>query len=159
MKKPVLKPNDIHLVMNAKSRVLKCFDASGKPKWSVLARAEGIAGSGWDVTAGDTPPGLYSCGQIVPWRPEEGPEVLEIYGPFFIYLVDEEARARGGATGVGLHGGRDISPGKPPSRALDLMITHGCIRTDNDDLVKIVEPAVRWTRKHGGTAWLTVVQA
>lgn len=158
MKKPALKPNDIHLVMNAKSRILKCFDAQGRLKWNVLARAEGIAGPGWSVQNGDTPPGLYSCAQIIPWRPAEGPEVLEIYGPFFIVLVDEEERKRGGATGIGLHGGRDRSPGRPPSRALDLMITHGCIRVDNDDMTRIVEPAVRWTQQHGGTAWLTVVQ-
>lgn len=158
MKKPKLKAHDIHLVMNAKSRLLKCYDVAGTLKWQVLARAEGIAGPGWSVQNGDTPPGLYSCGQIIPWRPEEGPEVRETYGPYFIVLVDEEARARGGHTGVGLHSGRDRSPGRPPRRALELMVTHGCIRVDDDDMVGTVEPAVRYTQKHGGTAWLTVVQ-
>lgn len=157
--KPKIKAGDIHLVLHARARVLKCFDSEGKLRWSCLARGEGVSGPGWTMESGDTPPGLYSCDQVIETRRNE-PEyaqLMEVYGPWFISLNDEETRDRGGATGIGIHGGRDRSPGYRPARATDLAKTRGCVRVDNTDLVERVVPAVRFTQKQGGTAWLSVV--
>lgn len=158
MKKPTMTDQDIHLVMNAQTRKLKCFTRQQGLKWMVHARAEGVAGPGWDRTYGDTPPGLYSCTRIQPTLASEPRSVFETYGPYFVFLQDEEARRRGGHTGIGIHGGRDRSPGRPPSSAAELSITHGCIRVDNHDLEHQVIPAIRWAQRNGGTAWLTVEQ-
>jgi hypothetical protein len=156
-----MKPNvvgyDIHLVLNARSRLLKCYDVRGHLRWSVMARGEGVAGPGWTMPYGDTPPGLYRCGECRPTLPEDPASVHESYGPWFIYLLDEEPRARGGHTGIGIHGGRDTTPGGRPSHPGALAMTHGCIRVDNEDLRGRVVPAVQFTQRHGGVAWLTVV--
>lgn len=157
-KKPGVGQADVHMVLNARSRVLKCFAASGRMLWSCLARGEGVSGPGWTQTGGDTPPGLYSCDRVIPTVPgeEDYSRILEVYGPAFISLKDEEDRARGGATGIGIHGGRDRSPGFRPARALELAPTRGCVRVDNSDLMRLVVPAVKKVQAGGGTAWLTV---
>lgn len=156
MKRPDLQPNDIHLVLNARSRRLKCFDAGGRLKWAVPARGEGVSGPGWTVPNGDTPPGLYRCGHVLRTRADEPPGIWASFGPAFVFLVDEEERARGGHTGVGIHGGRDSTPGRSVEHGGQLMVTHGCVRVDDDDLMALVVPAIEWTQRHGGTAWLTV---
>lgn len=155
--KPPMKPNDVHFVFNARTRVLKCYGPDGLQRWAVPARGEGVAGPGWTMPQGDTPPGLWRVDDLIPTRPEEQPWVREVYGPAFLTLWDCEAQQRRvGRSGIGLHGGRDRTPGRGAQSGAELALTEGCIRVDDDDLMGRVVPAWQYIHDRGGTVWLTV---
>jgi len=155
--KPEMRPEDIHLVLSAKSRILKCYGPDGKERWRIPARAEGIAGPGWTMPQGDTPPGLWRLDELIRTDPQEGVRVYEVYGPAFFTMWDMEGQERSlGRAGIGLHGGRDRSPGRASGSGDELAPTQGCIRVDNEDLMTRVVPAWRYVRARGGTVWLTV---
>lgn len=148
-----ISKNDVHFVVNALTNRLKCFDGSGRLKWSIEARCIGSAGN-YDVVQGDTPPGLYKCDTPDDVLETEGDS--SAFGPWFVPLIEMENQLTSrGRAGVGVHGGG--SGLKDPFRALKQgwVVTHGCIRLQNEDLTRFVT-TVRYIQRQGGAAWLSV---
>jgi hypothetical protein len=151
-----LKPHDLHLVVNAAADLLKCFDAFGRKKWTVPAHNEGVAGPGWRVRYGDTPPGVYRVTRVE--RIPRNDADADAYGPAYLYLEPVSGpAAETDRSGIGLHGGGSRLPA-PLAPRQGWAATHGCVRTQNEDLMTRVVPAVEWTHSRGGTVWLTVTE-
>lgn len=156
-KPPIRTPYDVHFVVNARSRKLKCYDAQGQLRWVIDARCEGSR-YGYDVPGGDTPPGLYLVA-----RPEyihSTDEQARSFGPWFCDLEEQEDQERSrGRAGIGVHGGRgDASLAVAyHSKRQGWLPTHGCIRLQNEDMANRFVPAVVYTLRKGGSPWLTVV--
>ena len=153
MKKPQINEGDVHFVVNAKSKRLKCFDSNGKMKWMVEAHCEGTNGH-YSVFQGNTPPGLYKCGNPDDVLPTDGDK--NSFGPWFVPLIEQEGQmSRYGRDGIGVHGGGSglTNPYYAPKQGW--MVTHGCIRVQNDDLIRFVN-TVQYLRRKNRTAWLSV---
>jgi hypothetical protein len=151
--KPKVKQNDVHFVVNANTRRLKCFDASGHLRWMAEAHCNGTNGS-YNVFQGDTPPGLYKCGLPDDVLPTDSDKAS--FGPWFVPLIEMEGQmSRRGRSGIGVHGGG--SGLADPFYALrqGWVPTHGCIRLQNEDVIRLVN-TVKFIQRNGGTAWLSV---
>lgn len=154
MKKPNLKKNDIHIVVDAKGEKAKLFAfGEATPRWIIPVRCYGSTGNSW-VPGGDTPPGLYKMG--IPEKIPTNDPQINSFGYWFIDLIEQENQEiNRGRAGIGFHGGGSGLP-NPLAPYQGWMVTHGCIRCQNADLEKVVN-SVKYTQKNGGTAWLTVV--
>ncbi|GEM_PF-5499905 len=151
--KPNVQKNDVHFVVNAVSKRLKCFDASGQLKWTVEAHCEGTNGS-YDVFQGDTPPGLYKCGS--PDDVLSTDSDRNSFGPWFVPLNEMEGQlTRRNRSGLGVHGGGSGLSNPFYAMRQGWVPTHGCIRLQNEDAVRFAN-TVKFIQRHGGTAWLSV---
>jgi hypothetical protein len=153
--KPPLKPQDVHIVINTVTDMAKCFvPGEERPRWTVACHNEGVAGPGWDRPYGDTVPGLYRV-LAVEYIPADDPGTAA-YGPVYLYLQEMEGQESAvGRAGIGWHGGGSGLP-DPLAPRQGWMPTHGCLRSQNEDLLLRVAPTVNYTRSRGGVAWLTV---
>lgn len=118
----------------------------GKPRWDIPARGYGVNGPGWWMQGGDTPPGRYRIGDIHV-IPDDDPQVNS-FGPYFLDLIELEGQERKhGRAGVGIHGGGSGSP-NPQAPFQGWVMTHGCVRTQNEHLLRVVN-TILWARKQG----------
>lgn len=153
MKKPALGLLDIHIVVNAKTRLAKCFVAGGELRWTVPVLAEGLSRD-TEAWGGDTPEGLWEV-TAAEKIPRTDPDA-DAFGWWFLYLLCHEAIKRA-AVGIGWHGGGSDAP-DPWAARQDLGHTLGCLRSFNEDLDKKIVPSVLYTLKRGGRVWLSVVR-
>lgn len=155
MKKPEIKKSDVHFVVNAKSNKLKCFDSNGKMRWMVEAHCIGVKGSYLNKD-GNTPPGLYSLGAPDHIKPNESDEAKNSYGPWFVPLQEEEGQlTRLDRKGLGVHGGGTGLANPYRAANQGWMVTRGCIRLQNENVIKFANTVFQ-TRRLGGKAWLSV---
>lgn len=153
--RPVMKPNDIHIVLSHARRTAKAFVPGGKLLWKAAALTEGVADD-VDLPGGDTPMGLYKCGLITKTQPDEPAHIWASYGPWFIDLIDLENQETGrGRAGIGMHGG-GTGLANPLADDQPLIATHGCVRWKNGFLRRALIPLVHDVQKQGGTVYVTV---
>ena len=153
MKKPNLRPTDVHIVVNAKTKKIKFFDANGSMRGMIEAHCIGTGGA-YTVYQGDTPPGLYKCG--TPDDVLSTDSDKSSYGPWFVPLVEQEGQlSRLGRAGLGVHGGGTGLADPYYASNQGWVATHGCIRVQNFDLNHVAS-TVKFVQKNGGTAWLSV---
>lgn len=163
MKKPNLKPNDVHVIVNdwEDSRYVgeaKCYTASGEMLWKIPALCKGVNGPNFDITRGDTPPGLYLAGKLTETQSGEPWKYWAAYGKYFIDLEEQENQEhKHGRSEIGWHGG-GTGLSDPLEPLQELIPTYGCIRSHNKDIEKIVVPTLERVRKSGGQMWITVNQ-
>lgn len=155
--KPELRPGDVHIVANLETKKAKCFLAGGDLRWTVEVHGEGIDGPGYnpDTWGGDTPPGLYEITAVeqIPARDPDAPA----YGWYYLYLLEHEGQeSKRGRAGIGWHGGGSGLP-DPWAPFQGWQVTHGCLRSQNEDLKSVVVPTVQFTLKRGCRVWLSVV--
>lgn len=114
------------------------------PRWEIPARGYGANGPGWWMTGGDTPPGRYRVGKIHPISADD-PQA-NAFGPYFLDLIELEGQEmRHGRAGIGIHGGGSgLADPRAPFQGWK--ITHGCVRVQNDHLLRVVN-TVLWVRK------------
>lgn len=153
--KPTLGPRDVHIVINTLTDRAKCFvPGESEPRWTVSAHNEGVRGPGFDRTYGDTPPGLWlitAAENIPPSDPD-----ANAFGPVYFYMQPVAGDALlVDRPGVGWHGGGSGLP-SPRAPRQGWQVTHGCLRSQNQDLIKHVEPTVRYVLDRGGRVWVTV---
>lgn len=147
--KDVAKPGDVHIVVDASSESMQCYDHTGKKLWQIEAHTYGQHPD-WRKTNGDTPRGLYVVGQIYDTRGEAA------YGDWCIDLVDLEDQERGnGRDGISIHGGGSASP-RPFAEKQGWYATHGCIRCQNGDMRKFVHPTISKLKAQGQKVFVTV---
>lgn len=125
--KSIMKANDLHVVISGDNRTAKVYDAKGKLVTSYEARCYGQHPN-WKVTNGDTPPGLYKLGVIYP-TPGEAP-----YGNHCFDLIDLENQETGNNRGGISHHGGGSSLANPFAPKQGWVVTHGCIRSQNEDI-------------------------
>lgn len=121
------------------------------------ARTDGWYGPGYEIQNGDTPPGLYECGQITWTRKDEPRKIWDAFGEVFVDLeeLQDQERSRGRA-GVGLHGGGS-GLADPLAKRQGWYKTHGCVRFQNEDIVKLVKNYIIPCKSKAGTAYVNVV--
>lgn len=148
--KSLMRPEDLHLVVNGAHRRATLFNARGRKQWSIEASTDGQH-ENWRRPYGDTPPGLYKAGTVYDTKGERA------YGRWCIDLEDLENQETGnGRAGISLHGGGSASL-DPFAPWQGLPATHGCIRVNNWDLENRVEPCVRRCQAAGHTFYVTVI--
>lgn len=159
MKKPVLGLNDIHIVVNTATNLAKCYVVTEPlPRWAIQARTDGSDGPGinYDVNSGDTPPGLYEV-TAAERIPAIDPQAAS-FGAWYLWLAEQEGQESSrGRAGIGWHGGGSglLNPWAPRQ---GWQVTHGCLRSQNEDLEEKVVPSIQYTLKRGGRVWLSVVR-
>lgn len=153
--RPDLAPLDVHIVVNTVTDLAKCHvPGEPAPRWVVACHNEGVAGPGWDRPYGDTVPGLYRVTAVEDIPPHD-PEA-NAYGPVYLYLQEQEGQETAvGRAGIGWHGGGSGLPA-PRAPRQGWQVTHGCLRSQNEDLILRVVPTARYTLARGGRVWLTV---
>lgn len=115
------------------------------PRWVIPARGYGANGPGWWMVGGDTPPGRYRLGDITAIPADD--RQASAFGPYFIDLIELEGQeSRFGRAGIGIHGGGSGLPEAWAARRQGWKVTHGCVRVQNEDLMRVVN-SVLWTRK------------
>lgn len=155
-----MKENDLHLVVHADGHITKAFDYWGRLRWSVRSRCDGVGDPGntgrTDLPNSDTPKGLYKMGQR--WLQFPGTDMYPVYGPVCYDFIDiASTEDESGRAGISGHGGRDKSPGQRPRDWTELVMTNGCVRWDDDDILWTIDPAVTYIReRRGGEIWVTV---
>lgn len=156
MQKPEMKPQsfgfkkgDFHLVVNSDNRVIRAFTFEGVQVWQkpCLAIGQNI---NWQIQNGDTPPGLYTIGEVfndfaIFGNNPSYSRVLASYGWCSFDLVDLEGNEdRSGRAGIMVHGGGSglgwDECWKPDQK---LSPTLGCIRMHNGDLINSLLPLVQ----------------
>lgn len=148
----LMRKGDFHIVVSASARTLKIFDSDGRNVFQCQARCEGQHRN-WRARNGDTPPGLYEAGVIHDVR---GAHDEVSYGPWCIDMVDLEGNEdNNGRSGISLHGGGSGLP-DPLAPRQGWYPTHGCIRVQNVDLTKTIEPLIRTAQKCGKRVFITV---
>lgn len=146
-----LKPGEYHLVVNRRTKKMKCFDHEGNPIWSVPALAKGVGGAE-SAKGGDTPAGTYQLGALTVTQDSEPWRTWAAFGKYFVDLIElENQEAKHGRAGVGVHGGGSACP-DPLALMQPLMPTHGCVRVHNAHMASHIVPLVR----AGGRIYLTV---
>lgn len=161
-KRPDLKPNDVHVIVNDWEDKyigeIKCFAANGKLRWQAEALCKGVEGPRWDSRGGDTPPGLYKAGELTETRSDEPQHIWNAYGRYFIDMIEcENQEANVGRSGIGCHGGGTAAP-EPLAPRQQLVPTLGCVRLRNEAMEKLMVPTLREVRAKGGIMWITVNQ-
>lgn len=152
-----LGAHDVHIVVSRTGRKAKCFVAGGALRWTIEARCEGSDGPGWNeaVVGGDTPLGRYLITAVEPLAHSD-PQ-WRSFGWFYLWLAELDGQeTKYGRAGVGWHGGGSGCP-DPWAPFQGWTVTHGCIRSQNEDLQKRVVPSVNWALKNGGKCYLSVV--
>lgn len=167
MMRPKMKPNDLHVVMDGKTNLAKIFNSKGElidhqfspnlPKGVYPVFPHGINGPRYDVTGGDTPPGLYKFGLPQFTRTDESvSNVKRPYGRCFIPMIDfEGVEAAVGRLGIGHHGGGKIADYWDDYQ--ELTYTLGCPRGHNKD-VEWMAHKILELDKVGGVVWCSVFQ-
>lgn len=162
-KRPDLKPNDHHLVMDDRAETIAAFDHRGQQLWKVAALARGQSTeTDWRSRNSDTPPGLYRVGAI--YRDYEADPTATFsvdrrsYGWYSFDLEGLEGQegpgSRYGRDGIMIHGGGTACGW--PGAWLPLQPLHptlGCIRMHNKDLRDRVLPLAQM-----GTIYVSVWQ-
>jgi hypothetical protein len=140
---------DHHLVVNAATKTIKCYNAKNKELWELPCLADGQHPN-WRIGQGDTPPGLYKLGEAYrdydqhaddPGYPPFSRE-LRSFGWVSFDLVDLEGNEdSNGRSGIMLHGG-GTACGWPGAweRYQPLYPTWGCLRMHNQDLQDRILP-------------------
>jgi hypothetical protein len=142
------KKGDFHLIVNATSKKLKCFDFTGKLIFTIACLADGMHPN-FRESKGDTPPGLYKIGVIYNDYKTYGANPpnshdINAYGWGFADLVDlgsPDGEDINGRAGVALHGG-GTGLGFPGcwEAFQPLLHTWGCVRFHNHDFVNKILP-------------------
>jgi hypothetical protein len=153
------KKGDHHLVVNAATKLAKCWAHSGLVIWEAPCLADGQHPN-WKANSGDTPPGLYRIGDVYSDYRINGANPaydrnLASYGWASFDMVDLEGNEdRNGREGIMLHGGGSTNgwPGAWAPRQ-PLRATLGCLRMHNEDLRDKVLPLTR-----SGTVFISVHQ-
>ena len=154
LRKELLVPGTIHIVISHSKRTAKAFDSNGKMLWKTVALTDGV-NDDVDLPGGDTPMGLWKCGQVMQTTSAEPKHIWNSYGLWFIDLIDLEGQETGrGRAGIGMHGG-GTGLYNPLADEQPLIMTHGCVRWKNGDLKKLLVPLVRQTQQNGHTAYVT----
>ena len=162
MKKPPMKPGDLHLVTNGRDNTEKMYDHNHKlvqinGKDKIECHPHGWAGANQRATGGDTIEQLWYLGQ--PQWTLDHEDILKVkrpYGPVFMNMEDDEGKeSQYGRDGIGRHGEgeydgtfRDYQP---------LRDTSGCVRNHNAD-VRWIAHKVEALHKTGNRIWNTVDQ-
>lgn len=155
MSQPNVGKNDFHFVVGTRTYRMSLYTTSGKI-WEIDARTEGQLRNR-AAQSGDTPLGLYLCGQITATRPDEPQSTWNSYGEYFVDLIGQDGQEGPGSgrDGIGVHGGGTGLSNSLAARQ-GWVPTLGCIRLQNQDLVRFVS-VVRIAQGRGGKAWLSVV--
>lgn len=136
------KKGDSHIIVNDITEVAQAFSFEGAKLWSAPALARGQGSDReWRRKNTDTPPGIYSIGQIYKDYERVGgnpafDRTLMSYGWYSFDLIDLESQeSRYGRAGIMIHGGGSACgwPGAWIARQY-LFRTNGCIRMHNIDL-------------------------
>lgn len=156
------KPGDYHLVANDAVGKIKCYDYDGTLMWELSCLCRGQFEDNYFGKHGDTPAGLYKCGQIYRDYEQAGDHAgytrdRMSYGWFSFDLVELESQeANLGRAGIMIHGGGSGCgwPGawKPKQ---PMFATLGCIRMHNQDLRDKVVPLYD---QPGATLFVSVYQ-
>lgn len=142
-----LKPHDTHWIFDRTARSVKGFDATGKLIFQAEARNRTVNDAAPPSHRfGPCPPGDYVFG--VPVHMETPP-----FGPWFI-PIDGPAMAANGRSGIGWHSGGSGLP-DPFAPQQGWRPTHGCWRSQNEDLIKGVQ-LVLGCQDRGGTCYVSV---
>ena len=162
IKRPDMGPHDLHVVVaDYETRHVgsaQCFNASGVRLWQIPAIGKGVNGPSTKVRGGDTPPGLYLAGKITESQPGEPRHLWNQYGRWFIDMIERQEQERSiGRSEIGWHGGGTGLP-DPLAPRQRLIATLGCVRSHNEDMHKVVIPALHRCRAEGGQMWITVHQ-
>lgn len=153
--KPALAPpaaGDLHAVVNGWERSAQVYDHAGKKMLQVEARCEGQTGTldppngvgaTWSRKDSDTPPGTYRVVRVER-IPQTDPD-WRAYGWVYLWLEPRGGAAAAiGNVGIGWHGGGS-GLADPWAAKQGWLITHGCIRSQNEDMVRLAnlfEPAL-----------------
>jgi hypothetical protein len=161
MLKPKIKPGDYHwVVSDSEARyesTMKVFDSNGKLLHQLPCLAKGQTPN-YRKVSGDTPPGLYRIGAIVPTGRGESASIWNAYGAWFLDLEGmEQNEEQYGRAGCGCHGG-GTGAKDPLAPYQQLLPTLGCIRTQNADLANILVPIAQKAAKSGNTVYVSVFQ-
>jgi hypothetical protein len=156
------KPGDHHLIANAETKTIKCYDFGGYLHWELPCTADG-QDPNWRLNSGDTPPGLYKLGEAYrdydrfahePGYPPYSRELMA-FGWASIDMIDLEGNEdNNGRSGIMLHGGGSAC-GWPGAwdRYQALYPTLGCLRMHNFDVQNSVLPLLK-----SGTVFVSVIQ-
>lgn len=151
-----MKPNDVHIVVNAVTHQMTCYTYTGEKKWTIEAHCEGVNGPGFDRAGGDTPPGVYEIGLVTKTQRSEPDSVWYSYGRYFCDLVElENQEASRGRAGVGVHSAGTGLP-DPMADYQGWAPTLGCVRLQNFDQYNTFVPMVKWVKSHGGKVYVEV---
>jgi hypothetical protein len=161
-RKPTLKVNDCHLIVNDSAETIKAFDSKGKLLWECQALARGQHGEReWDRQGADTPPGLWKLGKVYRDYETAGgddatfSEDRRSYGWYSFEMIPLEKQDTSfNRAGIMLHGG-GTACGWPSAWAMlqTLHPTLGCVRMHNADLKQKVLPLYE-----KGTVYVSVYQ-
>lgn len=147
--KTLMKPGDIHVVIDASSESMQAYDDAGKKLWQVEAHTYG-QDPDWHHKNGDTPRGRYEVGVIYDTFGEIA------YGDHCIDLIDLDGQERdNGRDGISIHGGGSASPA-PFAAKQGWYATHGCVRVQNGDMTSFVYPTFLKVLKGGHKVFVTV---
>jgi hypothetical protein len=145
------KKGDSHIIVSDITEAAQAFSFEGARLWSVPALARGQGSDReWRYTNTDTPPGVYSIGEIYKDYERVGANpgfdrTLMSYGWYSFDLIDLEGQeSRYERAGIMIHGGGSAC-GWPGAWAANqqLFPTHGCIRMRNVDLRDKVLPLTK----------------
>lgn len=121
------------------------------------AHTQGVNGPGYEVAGGDTVPGLYVCGQVIP--SVEGVDsgaIFRAYGRYAIELLEQQGQESAlGRAGIMMHGGGSAAP-DPLAPYQGWYPTHGCIRLQNLVLEYAIVPLLHTLKEAGARLWVSV---
>ena len=123
-----LDVNDVHLVFNGASNLLKFFVRGGKMLFMVSARCDGANGP-FDYAGGAMSYGMYSL-QDPKRFPPDSPQ-SSIFGPWFVEVLQNQGRMNTMPAIYGIHGGGFGRPNYPPGPGGK---SYKCIRLQNQDM-------------------------
>ena len=155
------KRGDSHIIVDDISERARAFNFDGQLLWDVPALARGQGNDReYRFTNTDTPPGLYSIGQIYRDYEQVGASPaftsdLRAYGWYSFDLIDLEGQeSKHGRAGIMIHGGGSAC-GWPGAWApmQKLFPTHGCVRMHNQHLRDKLLPLT-----HAGKVFVSVYQ-
>ncbi len=155
-----VQPGDSYLLVNDRDQDMEAYDHTGAFLWKIpcLARGQG-ADTDWSHNSTDTPPGLYTLGQLyADYEQNPNPPCSDTAMGYGWYSFDMEElegqEAAVGRAGIMLHGGGSAC-GWPGAWAPQqpLHPTLGCVRLHNADLRDKVLPLYRQ-----GTVYVGVFQ-
>jgi hypothetical protein len=156
--------HDVHIVIAEDTAKVWSKDGSQRPvhynnetQLSFAAHTEGVNGPGYEVVGGDTVPGLYLVGGIIPSVEGVDPDsIFRAYGRYAIELIEQQGQESAlGRAGIMMHGGGSAAP-DPLARYQGWYPTHGCVRLQNIVLELYVVPMIRNVHAAGGKVWVSV---
>jgi hypothetical protein len=127
-----LQPHDLHLILSRQQRRLEVWNAAHHSVFTCEARNR-TTRDGQYGHYGNCPPGEFELGP--PVRKGTDP-----FGPWFVPILDyngHHAMRDHGRSGIGLHGGGSHLP-HPMASHQGWVVTHGCWRLQNEDLIHLM---------------------